>query len=81
MCAIIDVNVITEVFGVNPPEAGQKFFQWIENNPNVRLVGGGELSEELEKISRFQKWALDAVNSGKIMGIISQSNNGWNPSI
>jgi len=69
MCAIIDVNVVTEVFGTRPPEAGQKFLEWIENNPNVRLVVGGKLSDELEKVSRFQKWALNAVNSGKIMFI------------
>ncbi len=66
MCAIVDANVISQVFEANPPEAGIKILLWIENNDSGHLMVGGKLIEELDRVSRFQKWAMDAKFSGKI---------------
>lgn len=66
MCAIVDANVAHEVFGSNLPNAGARFFDWIENGTK-RLVVGGKLREELEQSSEdFRKWARVAVRTGKI---------------
>lgn len=48
MGAILDTNVVPEVFGRNRPEAGKKFFDWI-NEGAGKLVVGGKLLEELER--------------------------------
>ena len=66
MCAIIDANVVSEVFGTDPSEAAMEFIVWLENNSRGQLVVGGKLLEELEKVSKFQVWALKASFSGKI---------------
>ena len=64
MCAIVDANVASEVFGPNPSPAGDKFFSWI-NRGIRRLVAGGKLLEELETSSPgFREWAIEAVRSG-----------------
>lgn len=68
MCAIIDANVAGEVFGPNPTPAGDKFRAWIIKG-SERLICGGELQEELERIGDFKKWAKDALNAGKIKNI------------
>ncbi len=69
MCAIVDANVASEVFGTNPSEAGMKFFLWIDSNPNGRLAVGGKLLEELNRVLGFQQWAREAVLSGKVRSI------------
>ena len=48
MCAIVDANVVSEVFGSNLSPAGEKFFDWL-NKGSGRLVVGGKLLEELKK--------------------------------
>ncbi len=69
MCAIVDANVASEVFGPRPQPAGEKFFDWI-NKRSGRLVAGGKLLEELEANSPgFRDWAKEAQNSGKIRRI------------
>ncbi|MDE0330792.1 MAG: PIN domain-containing protein [Nitrospinae bacterium] len=66
MCAIVDANVVHEVFGSNLSSAGERFFDWIERGTK-RLVVGGKLREELEASSEdFRKWARVAVRTGKI---------------
>ena len=37
MCAIVDSNVVSEVFGSNLPPAGEKFFDWL-NQGSGRLI-------------------------------------------
>lgn len=76
MCAIVDTNVVSQVFGANPPNAGRKFFRWIDSNVNGRLVVGGRLWEELNKVSRFQKWAQQAKISGKMRFVDKDQVNG-----
>lgn len=68
MCAIIDANVVGEVFGSNPTPAGKEFRAWIIKG-SERLICGGKLQEELERIGDFKKWARDALNYGKIKNI------------
>ena len=66
MCAIVDANVASEVFGPSPQSAGEKFFEWINKGSN-RLVAGGKLLEELESGSPdFRIWASVAVSAGKM---------------
>ena len=66
MCAIVDANVVSEIFGSNLPPAGEKFFDWL-NKGNGRLVVGGKLLEELEKSSAdFRHWGREAQLAGKM---------------
>ena len=66
MCAIVDANVASEVFGSNPPSAGKKFFEWL-NKESGRLVVGGKLLEELEESSAdFRRWGQQAQLAGRM---------------
>ncbi|MXX39341.1 MAG: type II toxin-antitoxin system VapC family toxin [Gemmatimonadetes bacterium] len=72
MCAIVDANVVSEIFGSNLPPAGEKFFDWL-NQGSGRLVVGGKLLEELKKSSAdFRHWGREAQLAGK-MTIINKS--------
>lgn len=69
MCAILDANVVHEVFGRSSPEAGKGFLHWI-NCGRGRLVIGGQLLKELERASDdFKKWAKIAQSFGKIQRV------------
>ena len=79
MCAILDANVVGEVFGSKRTEAGKKFLDWIDEG-NGRLICGGKLLEELKKskkgssikkdsVERFGKWAFVAEHTGKMKKI------------
>ena len=64
MCAIVDVNVASEVFSPNPTQAGGAFFNWL-NTRRGRLVTGGKQLEELEAASPgFREWASAAIGAG-----------------
>ena len=65
MCAIVDVNAFHELFGLERSEAGVRFFQWI-NGGSGRLVAGGKLLEELSQTRSVQKWAQQAILSGRM---------------
>ena len=72
MCAIIDANVVSEIFGSNLPPAGEQFFDWL-NQGSGRLVVGGKLFEELKKSSaEFRRWGQEAQLAGK-MRIVNES--------
>ncbi len=62
MCAIIDANAASEVFGSNRPEAGVKFFDWFYAGKG-RLFIGGQLLEELNR-TPVREWARQGLNSG-----------------
>ena len=66
MCAILDTDVAHEVFGSDRPEAGKKFFDWI-NKGNGRLAIGGRLRAELNNISAFRTWARRAASYGRLI--------------
>ena len=65
MCAIVDANTAREVFSRDRPPAGDRFFSWL-NSGRGRLVAGGKLLRELEKMNDSKVWASEAVNFGKI---------------
>ena len=66
MCAIVDANVVSEVFGSNLPPAGEKFFDWL-NQGSGRLVVGGKLLEDLEQGSaEFRRWGQEAQLAGRM---------------
>lgn len=65
MCAIVDVNVVHEVFGVNRPEAGIRFRDWISSGSG-RLVIGGQLKEELTRNQKFKEWTVQGRLSGQL---------------
>ena len=64
MCAILDTSVVHKVFGDNRPEAGRKFFEWL-NSGKGRLVGGGELLRELDRNHAFREWREQAQRAGR----------------
>jgi len=60
MCGILDANAAGKVF----KEKGQ-FFDWF-NEGIGRLVAGGRLLEELDEISEFRAWRVQARLAGRI---------------
>ena len=65
MCAILDANVVGQVFGKARPPAGRAFSTWISSGRG-RLVVGGRLRRELDGNREFRKWRLQAVLAGKV---------------
>ena len=63
MCAILDNDVVHEVFGQDRPAAGKAFFDWIDSGGG-RLVGGGTLLRELVRNENFCAWWQAATLSG-----------------
>ncbi len=63
MCAIVDANAASEVFGKHRSGAGSGFLDWLDRGDGV-LVVGGKLYEELAELSRFLDWAADAIKAG-----------------
>ena len=64
MCAIVDVNVSHEIFGDNRPEAGEKFFKWLDSG-SLRLVVSRKLLAELN-YGKAQQWIRQAILAGKV---------------
>ena len=65
MCAIVDANVASEVFGPRPSPAGDGFLGWVVRGG--RLVAGGKHLRELERSTpRFREWAGQAVSAGRL---------------
>lgn len=64
MGAILDTNVASEVFGSNRPEAGKKFFDWI-NKGAGKLVVGGKLLEELNS-TPAREWIRQGILSVRV---------------
>lgn len=60
MCAIVDANVVGQVFGNNRPPAAEHFLEWL-SSPRGKLVVGGRLHEELSVHSRFLRWFATAI--------------------
>lgn len=72
MCAIVDANVASEVFGSHPQLAADKFLDWIEKEGGLLVVGGRLLGELEQSSEGFRKWASVAVGAGK-MKIVNES--------
>lgn len=71
MCAILDANVASQVFGDNRPEAGVKFFEWIDHG-HGRLVVGRVLRNELIH-TRARNWLEQAFRSGRVKIVAGRS--------
>ena len=65
MCAILDANVAGQVFGMDRPPAAKAFFDRIDSG-RVRLLIGGGLRRELDRISAFGDWRRQAVLAGRV---------------
>lgn len=66
MCAIVDANVASEVFGEDPPPAAAEFLEWLSDGRGV-LVVGGRLYDELDGHSPdFRLWASQAILARQI---------------
>ena len=63
MCAVLDNDVVHEVFGKRRSPAGQEFFKWIDSGRG-RLIGGGKLLKELARNESFRLWWQAAALSG-----------------
>ena len=66
MCAIVDANVVGEVFGHNRPPAGQGFFDWLNTGGGKLVVGGGLKRELYSGSSDFKAWAVGAAMAGRM---------------
>lgn len=60
MCAILDANVVGQVFGQNRPPAAEHFLEWL-SGPRGELVVGGRLHLELGVHGRFLRWFATAI--------------------
>lgn len=60
MCAIVDANVIGQVFGKKRPPAAEHFLGWL-SGPRGMLVVGGKLGEELGVHGLFLRWFATAI--------------------
>lgn len=66
MCAILDANVVHEVFSRNQrTEAGQAFFLWLKDRSG-RLVVGGKLRRELARSRIAQTWLVEGIRAGLV---------------
>ena len=64
MCAIVDANVSSQVFGDVPSPAGRHFLDWLTPGRGGKLILGGKLLEELGVLRKFQLWLQTARESG-----------------
>ena len=71
MCAIVDANVASEVFGDVRPPAGELFFQWL-SSPRGQLVVGGKLREELSRDLRLLRWLKSATQYGHVRSVSNE---------
>ena len=73
MCAIVDANVVGEVFGREREPAANGFFDWL-NTGEGKLVVGGKLKRELYSgSSNFKAWAIGATLAGRMREVNDQS--------
>ena len=64
MCAIVDANVVGELWDSSSSAVGQGFRRWIEG-PNGQLVVGGQLTQELGS-TKAAKWLRELDRKGKL---------------
>ena len=66
MCAILDANVVSEVFGKDRSAAGAQFFKWITTGRGQLVVGGKLFRELIENNVGFRQWAQQAIAAGRL---------------
>ena len=65
MCAIVDANVVGELWEYGSSEAGKGFRRWVDES-NGRLIMGGKLRRELNS-TRAAKWILELKRKGRLI--------------
>lgn len=65
MCAIIDANVVGQIFGTGKSQAAQKFLEWIDSGTG-RVVVGGKNFEEIVSHGKAREWIRQGIISGKV---------------
>ncbi len=68
MCAILDANVVAEVFRHDCSPGAGVFRRWIDQG-NGRLVVGGRLRRELGRNGSFGIWLQQALLSGRAKNV------------
>ena len=63
MCAILDNDVCSEVFGNKRTPAGEGFLDWLDSKGH--LVSGGQNKRELDGNNTFQAWWQQATLAGR----------------
>ena len=64
MCAILDNDVVHQVFGPNCSPAGEAFLNWLDSGRG-QLVVGGKLRRELGGSNEFSRWLQQALLAGQ----------------
>ncbi|MCY4227537.1 MAG: PIN domain-containing protein [Gammaproteobacteria bacterium] len=66
MCAILDANVASEIFGKRKSRAGEEFRKWLDSGSSaLALVSGGKLADELKGNAHFRGWSRTAIQYGR----------------
>ena len=65
MCTIIDNDVVHQLFGVNPTEAGVYFLRWLTRRNGGIVVAGGRLFRELAQNPNFLRFFTDRLQAGR----------------
>lgn len=68
MCAILDNDVVHEVFGRDRPPAGEAFRRWIDSGRG-QLIVGGRLRQELGGNRAFRSWLQQALLGGQAISV------------
>lgn len=64
MCAILDADIVGEVFATDRHPVADFFFRWMKR-PG-RLVVGGRQWRELQKNSAAKRWLLQGITAGRV---------------
>lgn len=65
MCAIIDNDVVHQLFGDNPTEPAIYFLRWLSRRNGGILVVGGRLYRELAQNRKFLEFFTDRFQAGR----------------
>ena len=64
MCAVLDANIVGELFSPEPKPIPDRFFQWMKSGG--RLVVGGRQWSELIENQTARDWLLQAITKGQV---------------
>ena len=65
MCAIIDNDVVHQLFGANPTPPARYFLQWLSRRNGGIIVAGGRLYGELARNPKFLQFFTDRFRAGR----------------
>ncbi len=65
MCAIIDNDVVHQLFGANPTPPALYFLQWLGRRNGGIIVAGGRLYGELTRNPKFLQFFTDRFRAGR----------------